>query len=54
MKTPPLRRYTCSDYRQEMRLLGLKRRLEQDDLSDEERGSIQAEIERLEQEMGMG
>ncbi len=54
MKTPPLRKYTCSDYRQEMRLLGLKRRLEQDDLSDEERGSIEEEIERLEREMGMG
>ena len=45
--------YTCTDYRAEMILLGLKRRLEQDDLSDKERKDILKEIARLEAVMGM-
>lgn len=53
MKPSPERTYTCSDYRQEMRLLGLKRRLEEAELSDEERARIEAEIRDLERQMGM-
>jgi hypothetical protein len=36
-----------------MRLLGLKRRLEQEDLSDEERQGVREEIERIERSMAM-
>lgn len=45
--------YTCSDYRAEMILLSLQRRLEKNDLSDSERQSLEAEIKRIKQEMGM-
>lgn len=54
MQPSPLRTYTCSDYREEMRLLALKRRLAQDGLTDEERRRVAAEIERLERAMAMG
>ena len=42
---------TCNDYRQEMMLLGLRRRLAEEDLSDSEIQGIKAEIEKLEKEM---
>ena len=44
---------TCREYRQEMRLLGLKRRLEAPDLSRLEREELLKEIRRLRVEMGM-
>jgi hypothetical protein len=40
--------YTCADYRQEMILLGLRRRLAQGSLSAEERRAILEEIRKLE------
>jgi hypothetical protein len=44
--------YTCSEYRLEMRLIGLKRRLETDTSLDEtERATIEAEILKIEREM---
>jgi hypothetical protein len=46
-------RYTCREYREEMVLLGLRRRLEQEDLSDEERRRLRDRLERLEAEMEM-
>ena len=46
-------RYSCQDYREEMRLLGLKRRLAQKELSDEERRALIREIEELESTMEM-
>ncbi|MCP4104536.1 MAG: biliverdin-producing heme oxygenase [Desulfobacteraceae bacterium] len=46
-------KYTCSDYRQEMILMGLKNRLNQQDLSDEERDRIIEEIKKLESAMEM-
>jgi SMC interacting uncharacterized protein involved in chromosome segregation len=42
---------TCSDYRQEMILLGLQRRLAKEDLSETEKKAIKAEIEKLEKEI---
>jgi hypothetical protein len=42
-------RYTCNDYREEMTLLGLKRRLCQPDLSEDQRKEILKEIEAIEQ-----
>ena len=45
-KTP-----TCTDYRAEMMLLGLKRRLAQNNLSDTEKQAIEAEIKKIEHEI---
>lgn len=47
------RNYTCREYRQEMQLLALKRRLEDRRISDGERTALVAEIRRLETEMNM-
>ncbi len=47
------RQYTCMDYRQEMVLLGLRRRLEQEDLTEEERRALKARLLKLESEMEM-
>jgi hypothetical protein len=40
--------YTCNDYREEMRLLGLKRRLSDKNLSETEKQTLRAEIAKLE------
>lgn len=45
--------YTCSEYRQEMILLGLKNRLCGKNLSDEERLNLVEEIKKLERVMCM-
>ena len=47
----PEKRPTCNDYRQEMMLLGLKRRLAREDLSDAEKQAIEAQIKILEREI---
>ena len=46
-------KYTCSDYREEMMLLGLKRRLENQDLPEEERRIILEKVQCLEYEMDL-
>ena len=43
----------CSDYREEMRLAELKRRLLSDKLSETERSALHAEIGRLERKLGL-
>jgi hypothetical protein len=40
--------YTCDDYREEMRLLGLKKRLGEENLDLKEREMIEVEIAELE------
>jgi hypothetical protein len=45
---PQLEKYTCSDYREEMRLIGLKKRLSEETLSPSEKRLIKAEIADLE------
>ena len=45
--------YTCTDYRTEMILLGLKRRLELEGLSAEEKKEILKQIKKLEAAMGL-
>jgi len=45
--------YTCGDYRQEMVLLSLKKRLAEGGLAPEEKAVIEKEIATLEKEMGM-
>jgi hypothetical protein len=52
-KDPPANLYTCNEYREEMILLALQRRLQQDQLSDEERAKIAEEIDRLARKIGM-
>ena len=47
------KKYTCADYRKEMILLGLRRRLNDRELTAEERDRLMSEIQRLESEMGM-
>ena len=44
---------TCRQYREEMILLGLRKRLIALDLSERERAAIESEIRRLEAQMGM-
>ncbi len=46
-------KYTCNDYREEMILLGLQKRLNQPGLSEEERRIILADIREIERQMGM-
>ena len=41
-------KHTCNDYREEMRLLGLKKRLNEANLSKAEKQAIEVEIARLE------
>ena len=45
--------YTCNEYRQEMILLALRRKLLLADLTEEERRRLAEEISRLEKELGM-
>ena len=45
--------YTCADYREEMILLGLRRRLEDPDVSEDEKALIQARIQQLEKSLDM-
>ena len=45
--------YTCEDYQSEMKLLGLKRRLEEQNLGEEEKAHIVQEIRELEKAMKM-
>ena len=46
-------KYTCGDYRSEMKLLGLKKRLKEENVSEEEKIQILQEIKELEKEMEM-
>lgn len=45
--------YTCTEYREEMILLGLQRQLAAADLSPERRESLLKEIARVEVQMGL-
>ena len=45
--------YTCHEYREEMQLLGLQRRLNDKDISEEERQHLKEKIKDLEASMGM-
>ena len=50
---PTRKPYTCADYREEMMLLGLKKRLETESLSEEEQTAIQERIAKIEKSMGL-
>ena len=45
---PAQKPYGCSDYRAEMMLAGLRARLRETDLSEEERRALEKELEVLE------
>ncbi|MEW6261001.1 MAG: hypothetical protein AB1547_14000 [Thermodesulfobacteriota bacterium] len=45
--------YTCTDYRLEMILLGLIRRVNNEDIDPEEREKLQLEIQDIERKMGL-
>jgi len=45
--------YTCNDYREEMILLGLQKRLSASGLTPEEKESLLEEIARVEKQMGI-
>jgi len=47
-------KYTCEDYRNEMILVALRKRLEEEELSDEEKTRLVDEINKLEHEMKLG
>ncbi len=51
MKPNP--KYTCTEYRQEMLLLGLKRQLEDPALSEGQKRRIAETVRELEMQMGM-
>jgi len=53
LKPSPLRTYTCGDYRDEMRLLGLRRELQKLTPDDPKWERLRAEIRSLEQAMAM-
>lgn len=48
-----MNRYTCTEYRQEMVLLSLKRQLADPGMNPDERQRIEEQIRKLEKEMGM-
>jgi len=47
------KKYTCSDYREEMRIIGLKKRLNEETLNQVEKQAIEAEIAKLEKTLQM-
>ncbi|MDJ0622127.1 MAG: hypothetical protein QNJ17_04125 [Desulfocapsaceae bacterium] len=46
-------KYTCNEYREEMILAALQRRLQQNNLSEEEKTRVLQEIAELEKKMGL-
>ncbi len=46
-------KYTCNDYREEMILLGLKRRLASREISKKEKQELMEKIKDLEKSMGL-
>jgi lipoprotein NlpI len=44
--------YTCNEYREEMILLALRRKLQRSDLTDDERAKLIQEIRHLEKTIG--
>ncbi|NNL74709.1 MAG: hypothetical protein HKO68_00080 [Desulfobacterales bacterium] len=50
---PQRKKNTCNDYREEMRLLSLKKRLNENNLNETEKQIIEAEIAKLETALQM-
>ncbi|MDA3916735.1 MAG: hypothetical protein PF690_07155 [Deltaproteobacteria bacterium] len=47
------KKYTCNEYREEMILLGLQKRLASGDLTSKERENLLREIAEVEKQMGI-
>jgi hypothetical protein len=45
--------YTCNDYREEMILVGLRKRLNRPGITKEEKEELLEEIKKIEQQMGL-
>jgi hypothetical protein len=52
-QTQKTSKYTCADYREEMRLLGMHQQLKNTTLSESEKKNLQTEIDTLEKKMGL-
>jgi hypothetical protein len=48
-----MKTYTCNEYREEMVLVGLRRRLADPSLDPREKAKLEKEIKQLEAQMGM-
>lgn len=48
-----MEKYTCTEYRQEMILVGLRKQLSKPDLSESEQKNLEAQIEKIEAAMGL-
>lgn len=48
-----MKKYTCNDYRQEMVLVGLQKRLADPELSEEEIKRLREQIRHVKEEMGL-
>jgi hypothetical protein len=46
-------KYTCNEYREEMILLGLKKKLTSSDLTEAEKEALNKEIKKIEKSMDM-
>ncbi|MDM8537291.1 hypothetical protein QUF70_11090 [Desulfobacterales bacterium HSG17] len=46
-------KYTCAEYREEMMLIGLRKQLNQEGISDEKKKKLIKQIKKLESEMDM-
>ncbi len=46
-------KYTCTQYREEMLLLALRRQVAQENLTEEQKKELQEKIRKLEKEMDM-
>ena len=46
-------KYTCNEYREEMILVGLQKRLSSPDITPEEKKDLLKEIARVERQMGI-
>uniref|UniRef100_A0A7C4W0T7 Uncharacterized protein n=1 Tax=Desulfatirhabdium butyrativorans TaxID=340467 RepID=A0A7C4W0T7_9BACT len=51
--TIPMKRYTCTEYRLEMMLLGLTRKLNDTNLEPQDREKLKQEIQEIERQMGL-
>ncbi len=48
-----MKKYTCNDYRLEMMLAGLRKRLAEERMSDKDRIRLEEQIRELESEIGL-
>ncbi|MDR0476545.1 MAG: hypothetical protein LBH14_01205 [Desulfobulbaceae bacterium] len=52
-RAPSASSYTCNDYRAEMMLLAMRRKLQNDGMNEDEADRLRQEIAHLEKQIGM-